>query len=99
MSATAVPQEVGVPTRECHSYKAAPIRDEVIADLVLIFDRQPPEFKSGQSFTEHQQRYVVDADLVEWELFHHLPGALYDQILRAMLARKASLLKVTHAST
>lgn len=47
-------------------------------------------------FEEYQRAYIADAHLVESELFSHLPGGLYDQILCAMLARKASLLKISH---
>jgi len=81
---------------ECHSFKASPVARETVADLVLTFDREVPRFSDRTWEADSRAAYVADGDRVESALFEHLPGALYDQILRAMLSRKASLLVISH---
>lgn len=81
-----------------HSFKASPIApDRTVDDLALLFDTAVPDAKPDEHFEAwYRETYEREGDQVEAALFKHLPGGLYDQILRAMLARKASLLKVSH---
>lgn len=82
------------------SFKASPIGDGIIDTLELIFDQEPPDVGTGSDWEDRwRQMYADEGDKVEDALWRTIPGGLYDQILRAMLTRKASLLKVTHKGT
>jgi hypothetical protein len=81
------------------SFKASGFPDKPVEGLTLAFDHEPPDLRDDPNWEKNWRRlYEAEGDRVEAALFAALPGGLYDQILRAMLARKASLLKVSHAS-
>ena len=67
---------------------------EQIEDLRIVFDQEIPQFPGGLSAAakeyEQQGKQLANA------LYRTLPGGVYDQVLCAMMKKRASLLRVRH---
>lgn len=72
--------------------KAEPIGDQVIPTLVINIFALVPQLDS----LEMGKWYAEQAGLLERGLHNTLPGGTYDRLLGLMLARKASLFKVSY---
>jgi len=79
-------------------HKASAIRDSV-PDLVITANAAMPEIVHPSSPGWEllaRDRYEQEGRLVAEALWQHLPGGTVDQILMALLERRASLLRVRH---
>lgn len=80
-----------------HFGKADPIGDEKMESVTLVFDLELTERE--RKVTDLQlvrERQVREGERLELYLYNILAGGVYDQLLAAMLSRKASLLRVRH---
>lgn len=73
----------------------------LVEPLTLIADRPVPEtpdpYIPGTGFLSRLRAYYrAEAEQLEAALIQSIPGGLYDQLLAAMLLRKASLFAVPH---
>jgi hypothetical protein len=86
------------PRRVVRSFKASPVSaSKPVLSLELVFDDETPDIRVDSEWEQRwRTQYEEESNAIEVALFETLPGGLYDQILRAMLARKASLLKISH---
>lgn len=80
---------------EYHFYKARPVGKNEVESKVISFDQDVPNFTTLE---QARLSYEQDAVAIEKVLFNVMPGGSYDQLLAAMLKRKASLFTVSHGA-
>lgn len=75
-----------------HFYKAQPaIALMPVDSIALVFDREIPE---RRTLEEAAQTYLDEGTRLERYLFLTIPGGTYDALLRRMLERRATLLRI-----
>lgn len=76
--------------------KAQPtIKAEPIEDCQIIMQTESP---TGFSLEDQDRLFQLEAERICKALYAHLPGGCFDQLLAAMLLRKASHFRVSHLS-
>lgn len=76
-------------------YKAQPMPGAAPGpDMVIRAEEPMPELATEEWLKEAQYIHVGQGRAVAEALWQHLPGGTIDQILRALLERRASLLAV-----
>lgn len=73
-------------------HRAGPIGDRNVPTLLIHALSPMPEFST---LDEAQDAYVREGEQIADALFSHLPGGVVDQVIAALLLRRASLLRVT----
>jgi len=75
-------------------YKAQGVAGRPVESVVIIFEYEIPEVNDDDWIEGAREYYEGDGQLLERTLFETMPGGSYDALLRAMLLRRASLLRV-----
>ena len=72
------------------TYKAQPTGRKSPVPSLLIKAELTIPYSPGERLADMDRRFYVEGMKLEEALAHHLPGGIYDQLLAAMLRRKAS---------
>jgi hypothetical protein len=72
-------------------HKADATRDESVADAAIHIDKVMPPYLDP---TEGRDLFASDAEQIAEVLFAHLPGGTQDELIAALLRRRASLFRV-----
>lgn len=75
------------------TYLAQPIGSQKITPLTIVATSPTPTFEDLRSAAAHHR---AEGEKIAQAIWEHLPGGTVDQVLRALLERRASLLIVTH---
>lgn len=89
--------------RRLKLYKTAPpysgiSKPLVIEGLTIVFEDEIPfpNQERSEILKHFQDVYKEQGEMLEKALFSILPGGTYDQLLKNMLERRASLFRVPH---
>lgn len=77
-----------------HFCKAAPVGKKETESAILVFDLETPDYAKLTDFAFARVQYETEGRKLEKALYNVLSGGAYDQLLRAMLERRASLFRV-----
>jgi hypothetical protein len=78
-------------------HKASQMADsEPVESLSLVFDVEMPDPPlGGDNYAIYREILKSEGEAICEALYAHLPGGVIDQLLVALLIRKASLFRVT----
>lgn len=82
--------------KSVRAFKAQPVGDDKpAASVTIVIDAGLPKFKSVE---KARKTFREDAARIVDTLYATLPGGTLDQVLLALLERKASRYRVAHSS-